>query len=153
MSLSVGATARMTSKVISIENIVSRILHETPPLRDRFTSDELNQQIRKSLDAVGIHLELRVCRQRRFRRNNIPDSQTTVKGPGRTNTSVSSSPTTLFPATIFLSIYFPDEEKYKFSRIAFMAIASMLIALLLISTLNKHLHCHLPPEKALRDQG
>ncbi|MDM8003269.1 MAG: hypothetical protein QUS66_10245, partial [Bacteroidota bacterium] len=41
-TLSAGANTRMTSKIISIENIVSRILHETPPLRDRFTADEIN---------------------------------------------------------------------------------------------------------------
>ena len=55
--LSAGATTRMTNKIISIENIVSRILHETPPLRDRFTPEEINTHIRKSLDAVGIHLD------------------------------------------------------------------------------------------------
>ena len=36
------------------------------------------------------------------------------------------------PGNNILSIYFPDEEKYKFSQIAFMAFASMIIVLLLI---------------------
>jgi len=56
-NLTAGAAARMTTKIVSIENLVSRILHETPPLRDRFTSEELNTIIRKSLDDVGIHLD------------------------------------------------------------------------------------------------
>ncbi|MCK7540163.1 MAG: hypothetical protein MZV63_59310 [Marinilabiliales bacterium] len=36
------------------------------------------------------------------------------------------------PGNNILTIYFPEEEQYKFSQIAFMAISSMLLILLLI---------------------
>ncbi len=131
VSLTVGATTRMTSKVVSIENIVSRILHETPPLRDRFTSDELNQQIRKSLDAVGIHLGYE-CAVRGDLGGLIYRTPDYSERSGANKYLRQLFPNDPVPGNNILSIYFPDEEKYKFSRIAFMAIASMLIALLLI---------------------
>ncbi|MFZ0472158.1 MAG: HAMP domain-containing sensor histidine kinase [Bacteroidales bacterium] len=131
LSLTVGATARMTSKVISIENIVSRILHETPPLRDRFTSDELNRQIRQSLDAVGIHLGYE-CAVRGDFGGIIYRSPNYSERSGANKYLRQLFPNDPVPGNNILSIYFPGEEKYKFSRIAFMATASMLIALLLI---------------------
>jgi two-component system phosphate regulon sensor histidine kinase PhoR len=130
-SLTVGATARMTNKVISIENIVSRILHETPPLRDRFTSDELNKHIREALDAVGIHLGYE-CAVRGDFGGIIYRTPNYSERSGANKYLRQLFPNDPVPGNNILSIYFPDEEKYKFSRIAFMAIASMLIALLLI---------------------
>ena len=121
----------MTNKVISIENIVSRILHETPPLRDRFTSDELNRQIRQSLDAVGIHLGYE-CAVRGDFGGIIYRTPNYSERSGANKYLRQLFPNDPVPGNNILSIYFPDEEKYKFSRIAFMAIASMLIALLLI---------------------
>jgi two-component system phosphate regulon sensor histidine kinase PhoR len=130
LSLTVGATDRMTNKVISIENIVSRILHETPPLRDRFTSDELNQQIRRSLDAVGIYLGYE-CAVRGDYGGIIYRTPNYSERSGANKYLRQLFPNDPVPGNNILSIYFPDEEKYKFSRIAFMATASMLIALLL----------------------
>jgi signal transduction histidine kinase len=130
-NLSVGATGRMTNKVVSIENIVSRILHETPPLRDRFTSEELNALIRKSLDAVGIHLTYECAVRGDF-------GGIIYRTPGYSESSGANIylrqlfPNDPVPGNNVLSIYFPREEEYKFGQIAFMAIASMLIILFLI---------------------
>ncbi len=129
--LSAGATSRMTSKIISIENIVSRILHETPPLRDRFTSDELNNLIRRSLDAVGIHLNYE-CSVRGTYGDIIYRTPDYTESSGASKYLRQLFPNDPVPGNNILSIYFPEEEEYKFSHIAFMASASMLIVLLLI---------------------
>jgi signal transduction histidine kinase len=129
--LSAGATTRMTSKIVSIENIVSRILHETPPLRDRFTAEEINSYIRESLDAVGIHLDYE-CAVRGaygeiiFRTPEYSESYDANKYLRQL------FPNDPVPGNNILTIYFPKEEEYKFNQIAFMAISSMLIVLLLI---------------------
>jgi two-component system phosphate regulon sensor histidine kinase PhoR len=130
-SLTAGAAARMTSKIISIENIVSRILHETPPLRDRFTSDELNTIIRKSLDDVGIHLDYE-CAVRGDYGGIIYRTPDYRERTGANKYLRQLFPNDPVPGNNILTIYFPGEEKYKFSHISFMAIASLLIALLLI---------------------
>ena len=130
-SLTAGATSRMTNKVISIENIVSRILHETPPLRDRFTSEKLNGLIRKSLDAVGIHLAYE-CAVRGDNGGIIYRTPDYSESSGANKYLRQLFPNDPVPGNNVLSIYFPDEEEYKFRQIAFMAIASMLIMLFLI---------------------
>lgn len=129
--LSAGATARMTNKIISIENIVSRILHETPPLRDRFTPEEINTHIRKSLDAVGIHLDYE-CAVRGAYGDIIFRTPGYTEGTGANKYLRQLFPNDPVPGNNILTIYFPKEEEYKFSQIAFMAISSMLIVFLLI---------------------
>ncbi len=128
--LTAGATRRMTNKVISIENIVSRILHETPPLRDRFSSDEINAMIRKSLDAVGIHLDYQ-CAVRGDYGGIIYRTPEYSESSGANKYLRQLFPNDPVPGNNILSIYFPEEEKYKFSQIAFMASSSMLIVLFL----------------------
>ena len=128
--LSAGATARMTNKIISIENIVSRILHETPPLRDRFTADEINTQIRKSLDAVGIHLDYE-CAVRGAYGNYIYRTSDYSESSGANKYLRQLFPGDPVPGNNILTIYFPREEDYKFGQIAFMAISSMVLVLLL----------------------
>ena len=129
--LSAGANARMTNKIVSIENIVSRILHETPPLRDRFTSDELNTTVRRSLDAVGIRLGYE-CAVRGDYGGIIYRSPSYRESTGANKYLRQLFPNDPIPGNNILTIYFPDEYEYKFSQIAFMAIASMLIILLLL---------------------
>ena len=130
-SLTAGATSRMTNKVISIENIVSRILHETPPLRDRFTSEKLNELIRNSLDAVGIHLKYE-CAVRGDNGGIIYRTPDYSESSGANKYLRQLFPNDPVPGNNVLSIYFPGEEAYKFRQIAFMATASMLIMLFLI---------------------
>lgn len=130
-SLTAGATGRMTNKIISIENIVSRILHETPPLRDRFSSDEINALIRKSLDAVGIHLDYE-CAVRGDYGGLIYRTPDYTESSGANKYLRQLFPNDPVPGNNILTIYFPEEEQYKFSQIAFMAISSMLLILLLI---------------------
>jgi signal transduction histidine kinase len=129
--LSAGATTRMTSKIISIENIVSRILHETPPLRDRFTGEELENLMRKSLDAVGIHLKYE-CAVRGVYGDIIYHTPDYYESSGANKYLRQLFPNDPVPGNNILSIYFPEEDEYKFNKIAFMAISSMLIVLLLI---------------------
>lgn len=130
-NLSAGATGRMTNKVVLIENIVSRILHETPPLRDRFTPEELNALIRKSLDAVGIPLSYEYAVRGDFG-GIIYRTQGYSQSPGANIYLRQLFPNDPVPGNNVLSIYFPDEEEYKFRQIAFMAIASMIIIFFLI---------------------
>lgn len=129
--LSAGATDRMTNKVISIENIVSRILHETPPLKERFSSEYLNNLIRSSLNAVGIHLDYEFAVRGDFGGiiYRTPDYS---ESSGANKYLRQLFPNDPVPGNNILSIYFPEEEEYKFSQIAFMAFSSMIMLLFLI---------------------
>jgi two-component system phosphate regulon sensor histidine kinase PhoR len=130
-TLTVGAATRMTGKIISIENIVSRILHETPPLRDRFTADELNSLIRRSLNDVGIHIDYE-CAVRGDYGGIIYRTADYSESSGSNKYLRQLFPNDPVPGNNILTIYFPGEEQYKFRHITFMAVSSMLIVLLLI---------------------
>ena len=130
-SLSVGATDRMTNKVISIENIVSRILHETPPLSERFSSEYLNDLIRNSLVAVGIYLDYEFAVRGDFG-GMIYRTPDYSESTGANKYLRQLFPNDPVPGNNILSIYFPEEESYKFSQIAFMAFSSMIMLLFLI---------------------
>ncbi len=129
--LSAGATDRMTNKVISIENIVSRILHETPPLKERFSSEYLNNLIRSSLNAVGIHLDYEFAVRGDFG-GMIYRTPDYSESSGANKYLRQLFPNDPVPGNNILSIYFPEEEEYKFSQIAFMAFSSMIMLLFLI---------------------
>ncbi|HUW91712.1 MAG TPA: HAMP domain-containing sensor histidine kinase [Bacteroidales bacterium] len=134
-SLTVGASERMTSKVISIENIVSRILHETPPLRERFSSEYLNDLIKNSLVAVGIYIDYEFAVRGDFG-GMIYRTPDYSESSGANKYLRQLFPNDPVPGNNILSIYFPEEEDYKFSQIAFMAFSSliMLLFLLILST-------------------
>ncbi len=130
-SLSTGANDRMTNKVISIEKIVSRILHETPPLKERFSSDDMDYLIRQSLDDVGIHLGYEFAVRGDY--GGITYSTRNYdEGTGANKYLRQLFPNDPVPGNNILAIYFPDEEEYKFSQIALMAFSSMIMALFLI---------------------
>jgi len=130
-SLTVGATERMTSKVISIENIVSRILHETPPLSERFASENLNNLIKSSLVAVGIYLDYEFAVRGDFG-GLIYSTPDYSESTGANKYLRQLFPNDPVPGNNILSIYFPGEENYKFSQIAFMAFSSLIMLLFLI---------------------
>jgi len=130
-SLTTGADERMTNKIISIEKIVSRILNETPPLRDRFMPDELNSLIRRSLNAAGIHLDYELAVRGEFGGliYSTPDYSERYDANKYLRQLFPNDPV---PGNNILSIYFPDEEEYKFSQIAFMAFSSLIMVLFLV---------------------
>ncbi|MCJ7820297.1 MAG: hypothetical protein MUP53_03765, partial [Bacteroidales bacterium] len=130
-SLSAGATDRMTNKVISIENIVSRILHETPPLRERFSTEYLSDLIRSSLNAVGIYLDYEFAVRGDFG-GIIYRTPYYSESSGANKYLRQLFPNDPVPGNNILSIYFPEEEEYKFSQIAFMAFSSMIMLLFLM---------------------
>jgi two-component system, OmpR family, phosphate regulon sensor histidine kinase PhoR len=130
-SFNVGAGERMTNKVISIENIVSRILHETPPLKDRFSSDYLNNLIRRCLDDVGIHLDYEFAVRGDYG-GLIYSTKNYYESTGSNKYLRQLFPNDPVPGNNVLTIYFPDEEEYKLSQIAFMAAASLLMVLFLM---------------------
>lgn len=129
--LSAGASERMTNKVISVEEIVSRILHETPPLKDRFSSEDLNTLLRQCLDDVGIHLDYEFAVRGDYG-GMVFATNGYNEGGGSNKYLRQLFPNDPVPGNNVLTIYFPDEEEYKFSQIAYMAFSSMMMVLFLV---------------------
>jgi|WetSurMetagenome_2_1015567.scaffolds.fasta_scaffold11306_3 two-component system, OmpR family, phosphate regulon sensor histidine kinase PhoR len=131
MEVQTGTSSRIAGKIISIENIVSQIIREAPPLRNRIDPDEINSSLRKSLDAVGIPLSYEYAVRGDY--NTI--QYRTANFSNRTESNMYMRqlfPNDPIPGNNVLLIYFPGEDSYKASRITLMAILSMFIALLLL---------------------
>ncbi len=131
MEVQTGTSSRIAGKIISIENIVSQLIREAPPLRERIDPEEINSTLKKSLDAVGIHLSYEYAVR--------GDYNTILYRTENFSTMTESSmymrqlfPNDPIPGNNVLLIYFPEENAYKVKHIAFMAASSMFIALLLL---------------------
>jgi two-component system, OmpR family, phosphate regulon sensor histidine kinase PhoR len=131
MEVQTGASSRIAGKIISIENIVSQIIREAPPLKDRIDPEEINSTLKKSLDAVGIHLSYEYAIRGDY--NTILYRTENFSTRAESNMYMRQLfPNDPVPGNNVLLIYFPDENAYKVKRFAFMAVSSMFIALLLL---------------------
>ena len=50
-------SGRVTNKIVFLEKIMEKILRNTPDIRDRIDPENLNKQLRKALNTVGIYLD------------------------------------------------------------------------------------------------
>jgi len=55
--INAGLTRRVSNKIVYLESIMEKILHNTPDIRDRIDPEKINGQLRKALNNVGIHLD------------------------------------------------------------------------------------------------
>ena len=55
-ALDAGVSTRVSKRIILVENIMEKILHNTPDIRDRIDPEKINAQLRKALNNVGIYL-------------------------------------------------------------------------------------------------
>lgn len=126
-----GTSGRIAGKIISIENIVSQIIRDAPPLRDRIDPEEINSTLRKSLDAVGIPLDYEYAVRGDY--NIILYRTANFSTRSESNMYMRQLfPNDPIPGNNVLLIYFPDEASFKLSRITLMAISSLFITLLLL---------------------
>ena len=50
-------SGRVSNKIVFLENIMEKILRNTPDIRERIDPENLNKQIRTALNNVGIYLD------------------------------------------------------------------------------------------------
>jgi two-component system, OmpR family, phosphate regulon sensor histidine kinase PhoR len=123
-------SGRVSNKIVSLENIMEKILRNTPDIRERFDPEDLNQQLRIALNNVGIYLDFEFA-IRSGRLGNI------WKTPGYTDKPSNKFIRQLFPNDPVSSqnqivLYFLQEQQYKFEKIGNLGFLSLLFALLLL---------------------
>jgi len=130
-SINAELAGRVTNKIVSLENIMEKILNDTPDLRERIDFSELQSMIRTALSKVGINLEFEFSV-----RSGI--SGIVWQTPGFTDRRGPSKfiiqlfPNDPVPGQNQLIMYFLQEEQYKFSRIGTLGFFSMLFVLILL---------------------
>jgi two-component system phosphate regulon sensor histidine kinase PhoR len=123
-------SGRVSNKIVSLENIMEKILRNTPDIRERIDPEDLNQQLRIALNNVGINLDFEFA-IRSGRLGNI------WKTPGFTDKPSNKFIRQLFPNDPVSSqnqivLYFLQEQQYKFEKIGNLGFLSVLFTLLLL---------------------
>ncbi len=129
-TISSDISGRVSNKIVSLENIMEKILRKTPDIRERIDPEDLTRQLRIALNNVGIYLDFEFS-IRSGRLGNI------WKTPGFTDKPSNKFIRQLFPHDPVSSqnqivLYFLQEQQYKFEKIGNLGFLSLLFALLLL---------------------
>lgn len=135
-SIRAGISGRLNNKTILLENIMGRILYDTPELRERIDQEVLNSLVSSTLHRLGIDL--------RYEYGIADGDELILNSNGYSLYSSSRKylrqlfPNDPVPGQYRLTLYFPKENKYLFNQVGFIGLSSILITLLLIffSTAN-----------------
>jgi signal transduction histidine kinase len=123
-------SGRVTNKIVLVENIMDKILKNTPDIMQRINPEELQTMIRNALNSVAIYLDFEF---------SIRSGQSGIiwKTPGFTDNRQNKFMIQLFPndpapSQNHLVMYFPQEKQYKFEKIGSLGFLSLLFATLLL---------------------
>jgi two-component system phosphate regulon sensor histidine kinase PhoR len=134
-SISAEIDGRVTNKIVSLENIMAKILRNTPDIRERIDFDNLGKLLGNALKGVGIYLNFEYCI-----RSGV--SGIIWRTPGFTDKAGTNKfiiqlfPNDPVPGQNQLVLYCLQENQYKFEKIGNLGFLSLLFTalLLLLST-------------------
>ncbi|HPF02108.1 MAG TPA: HAMP domain-containing sensor histidine kinase [Bacteroidales bacterium] len=130
-SISAELKGRVTNKIVFVENIMDKILSETPDIKERINPENLGTSIRTALDNVGIHLDFEYM-VRAGREGVIWKSNGFTDRPGSNKFIIQLFPNDPIPGQNQLVMYCVGEMEYKFERIGTLGFLSLLFAILLL---------------------
>jgi len=124
-------SGRVTNKIVFLEKIMEKILRTTPDIRERINPENLNQQLRKALNNVGIYLDFEFS-IRSGRLGNIWNSPGFTDKPGTNKFIIQLFPNDPVPSQNQIVLYCLQEQQYKFQKIGNLGFLSLLFTLLLL---------------------
>lgn len=132
---SAAVSGRVSNKIVFLENIMEKILRNTPDIRERIDPESLQKQLRTALNNVGIYLDFEF---------SIRSGQTGIiwKTPGFTDKPGTNKfiiqlfPNDPVPGQNQIVLYCLQEKQYKFDKIGNLGFMSLLFTtmLLILST-------------------
>jgi len=128
-TLRAGISGRADNKIVLLENLVGKILTETPPLSQRCDPQEVKDLLASTMRKLGIDVDFEfalndgdndIYKSRNF--EEIKDIHIYQR---------QLFPNDLVPGLNRLKIYFPKERSYLINQVGIMAFTSIFITLLL----------------------
>jgi two-component system, OmpR family, phosphate regulon sensor histidine kinase PhoR len=124
-------TGRVSNKIVFLENIMGKILRNTPDIRERIDPEILNKQLRTALNNVGIYLDYEFSiRSGRF--GNIWNTPGFTDRPGTNKFIIQLFPNDPVPSQNQIVLYCLQEKQYKFEKIGNLGFLSILFTLILL---------------------
>lgn len=124
-------SGRVTNKIVSLETIMSKILRNTPDIRERIDFNDLHNRLRKALNDAGINLG--------FEYMVMSGSSSVVyitRGfkdvPGSSKFIIQLFPNDPVPGRNQLVLYFVQEGQYKFEKIGSLGFLSLLFTAIML---------------------
>jgi two-component system phosphate regulon sensor histidine kinase PhoR len=133
-AISAGLTGRVSNKIVILENIMDKILRNTPDISERINPEQLNNKLRTALNTVGITLDfefaVRSGRSIVWKTPGFDDKLGTKKF------IIQLFPNDPVPSQNQIVLYCLQEQQYKFKRIGNLGFFSLLFVsmLLVLST-------------------
>jgi signal transduction histidine kinase len=124
-------SGRISNKIVYLEDIMERVLLNTPDIRDRIIPDDINGELRKALNNVGIYLDYEFSIRSGLYGNIWSTSGFTEK-PGTNKFIIQLFPNDPIPAQNQIVLYCLQENQYKFKKMGNLGILSLLFTMLLL---------------------
>ncbi|MEE4114871.1 MAG: HAMP domain-containing sensor histidine kinase [Marinilabiliaceae bacterium] len=125
-----GISGRVSNKTVLLENIMGRILRETPPLAERINPDEVDELLSSTFKKLGVDIGYEFSIQDGgdavFRSDNFEEAYSNHIYQRQL------FPNDPVPGQNRLAIYFPKERGYLLNQVGFMGFTSILVTLVLI---------------------
>lgn len=129
--ISAGLSKRVSNKIVYLESIMEKILRTTPDIRERIDPTKINEQLRKALNNVGIHLDFEFS----IRSGRLGTIWSTPGFTDKTGTNkfiIQLFPNDPVPSQNQIVLYCLQEKHYKFQQIGILGIYSLIFTLLLL---------------------
>lgn len=129
--MSSGFSGRVTNKIVFLENIMGKILRNTPDIRDRIDPESINKQLRTALNNVGIYLDYEFS-IRSGRLGILWSTPGFTDRPGTNKFIIQLFPNDPVPSQNQIVLYCLQEQHYKFEKIGNLGFLSILFTLILL---------------------
>lgn len=128
-------SGRVTNRIVFLEDIMEKILLNTPDIRERIDPEEINLQLRKALNNVGIHLDYEFA-IRSGQYGNMWNTPGFTSKPGTNKFIIQLFPNDPVPGQNQIVLYCHQESHYKFEKIGSLGFLSLLFTscLLVLAT-------------------
>jgi two-component system, OmpR family, phosphate regulon sensor histidine kinase PhoR len=124
-------SGRVSNKIVFLENIMGKILRNTPDIRERIDPESLNKQLRTALNNAGIYLDYEFS-IRSGRLGNIWSTPGFTDKPGTNKFIIQLFPNDPVPSQNQIVLYCLQEQQYKFEKIGNLGFLSILFTLILL---------------------
>jgi two-component system phosphate regulon sensor histidine kinase PhoR len=122
---------RVSNKIVFLENIMEKILRNTPDIRERINPEKLTDELKTALNNVGINLDFEYS-IRSGRYGIIWKTPGFTDKPGTNKFIIQLFPNDPVPSQNQIVLYCLQEQQYKFEKIGNLGFMSLLFTILLL---------------------